>query len=1163
MPHNLLIGCSAHVNADQLLCNIINTSPYTAELKAGQVIGSVSVIDDANSQFDKMVSNFYPLDVEKVRTIATTQPFTYSEELRSMTANSQLNDLQRRMLLVVLKIHENVFQWDSKGLGRTKLLEHHVKTTGPPIQQRQYPIPTVAMEEIRAQTAKMLKENVIRPSNSPWRSPVLLVKKKDSGGNVVGHRFCIDLTKVNAVTVKDAYALPLIGRTVDTLSGAKFFSNGDLDRAFWQVGIKEEDKKKFAFVIDGQLFEPNVMPFGSMNAPSTFQRLVDRVLHGLTWRQCLIYLDDVLIFSATFEKHLCDIHEILSRFEFANLRLKPSKCNSANGIQATLKKLEAMSRIEPPTLTKNLYTFLCSLTYYRKHIPLYGELTERLYKMCEAKKAQCQWDAQAIKAFAAVKQAFLTAPILRFPNYKLPFIIHCDASNVAISAVLLQQLGELLHPNEFASRKLTPTERRYSVSERELLAIVYAYDQFYHHVYGRRIEFYTDHKPLVTMQELKNPHGRLGRLFHKLSGVDYRLNYIPGPENFLADFLSRSFNLDSEKASVNAIAFKTSIDWAAEQQKDEEILNVSKYLALNLPDERWHALSNGKRWFREIKHLYFDNEILMYGNDRVVVPRHKRSEVLAQHHDSPFKGHRGFETTILSIRKRYFWFCMTSQVLEYCRSCPKCQTFNYACLHNRAPMKPIVVSRPWQLLGIDFMGPLKTTSRGNSYIVLAVDHFTKYIEGAATPSFNALITANFVMSNIICRYGMVEQIFSDQGANFESHLFKHLCVLLGTHKFHSSAYHPEGNGITERPNKTIKPNLAKYVNDGGDDWDLFLPLAISAYNNSYHSTVKVTPYEAIFGRPSVQVTDILLSNQLPSSTKLRDVAEYIKAIRLNADYINSHIRSSTTAAQARQKKYYDRFVKDKATFKVGDHVKIKNFTVRPGHSKAFEPKFLGPYLVTELLGDLNYRLEGDNMRQFVVHYNRMSHFQVREGSTRLSTQLVSKTAPVNARQAASVNARQSPANSLKRSERLRNKQPTSYFEFDSDVSSDDLALDPTPAEEDSDVSMLFAEAAQRPSDEQVEQAADHLETIDQAAIESSTLIPSAPAPSANPQADHYATPPEPTSLLSEDEDSVEPPLNSKGKPTAKCVNCGNYYEKVTGLRIHLYSCKPTSPTLYS
>ena len=143
------------------------------------------------------------------------------------------------------------------------------------------------------------------------------------------------------------------------------------------------------------------------------------------------------------------------------------------------------------------------------------------------------------------------------------------------------------------------------------MAIIYAYEQFYHHVYGRRIEFYTDHKPLVTMQELKNPHGRLGRLFHKLSGVDYRLNYISGPENYLADFLSRSFNLEPVEVSVNAIVFKASIDWAAEQHQDDDLLAVSQCVALQLPENRWRALKDGARWFREARNLYFDRETLM------------------------------------------------------------------------------------------------------------------------------------------------------------------------------------------------------------------------------------------------------------------------------------------------------------------------------------------------------------------------------------------------------------------------------------------------------------------------------------------------------------------------------------------------------------------------
>lgn len=231
-----------------------------------------------------------------------------------------------------------------------------------------------------------------------------------------------------------------------------------------------------------------------------------------------------------------------------------------------------------------------------------------------------------------------------------------------------------------------------------------------------------------------------------------------------------------------------------------------------------------------------------------------------------------------------------------------------------------------------------------------------------------------------CKQCQLFARLTDQGVNFESHLFKHLCSLLGTDKLHTSTYHLAGNGITERPNKTIKPNLAKFVNDTHDDWDLCLQLAISAYNNSYHSTIKITPFEAMFGRPSVLVSDVLLANKLPADTKLKDVSEFIKVLRMNADYVSALIGNHTNEAQQRQKKNYDRFVKNNDAYNIGDTVKINNFRIRPGSSKAFEPKFLGPYMVTAFLGDLNYRLESPNLKPEVVHYNRMLHYRAREGN---------------------------------------------------------------------------------------------------------------------------------------------------------------------------------------
>ena len=245
------------------------------------------------------------------------------------------------------------FQWDPGQIDRTHLVEHEIKTgNSPPVCQRQYQIPSVCKEQLKTQVDDMLKTGMIRDSHSAWRSPVLLVKKTQPDGSIK-YRFCIDLKKVNSITTKDSYSLPLIRETVDALWGSRYFSTLDVDRAFWQIGLKEADKCKTAFIVDGKLYEFNVMPFGSMNAPSTFQRLMDKVLSGLTWKQCLVYIDDILIFSKTFEQHLKDVDDVLSRIIDAGLKLKPSKCTFADDEVDYLGFKISGEGIQMQTLQKN------------------------------------------------------------------------------------------------------------------------------------------------------------------------------------------------------------------------------------------------------------------------------------------------------------------------------------------------------------------------------------------------------------------------------------------------------------------------------------------------------------------------------------------------------------------------------------------------------------------------------------------------------------------------------------------------------------------------------------------------------------------------------------------------------------------------------------------
>ena len=570
------------------------------------------------------------------------------------------------------------------------------------------------------------------------------------------------------------------------------------------------------------------MAFGSQNAPPTFQRLINTVLHGLTWKQCLAYIDDILIFSKEFNLHLQHIDEVLSRLINAALKLKPSKCSfgkheveylgfriSDQGIQPSLRKVERLLKVLPPKTPSLLHSFLCGINFYRGEIPHYGHITADLYDMAALKVRFLAWKNESIKHFQKLQNALASAPILAFPDFDKNFYIQGDASAKAVGGACLQlhsngtqtiniatlfAPGWLLRPNVFFGRKLTKTERRWSASERELLALVYGYEICYHLVFGRKIVFLTDHKPLATLKDLKHPFGRLGQLLFKLDGVDFSIVYIPGESNHIPDFLSRAKFMEPSMAEIKAISVDSQLNWAVEQNKDEELILVKSCIRSNASELEWRKITNGVRWLRERKELFVLNDVMLHSKTRLVVPSQLKNRIMQLHHDSPFAGHRAAETTFQAISLRYYWNFMLTEIKAYCRSCELCQKYNYAVLHNRAPMKPIVVTRRNQIWVLDYMGPFKLSRHGNKYVILGVDALDSYLEGAATHTFDATTTAIFTFNNIVCRHGMVERILTDQGVSFENALFKELCTLCGTDKLHSSTYHGMGHGKVERVN---------------------------------------------------------------------------------------------------------------------------------------------------------------------------------------------------------------------------------------------------------------------------------------------------------------------------------------------------------------------------
>ncbi len=1030
---NIPEGCmfakslNSNLNTDAAYVNVVNASDQPIELKKDVIVGQAYEVEESLKQFNEDIKRYEeppksyfeeralkrmnkikidPVRGAKIGSSKQMSPEEYltaddlinheiRNKLREIKINNNLSRLQQMQLFEVVLNNLDAFQWNEKDLGKTNLAVHGIPTgEHTPVVLRQYQIPDAAKVSLNKQVDDMLETRVIRESSSTWRSPVLLIRKKNNDGSIQ-YRFCIDLRKVNSITSKDCYSLPLIQDTVNALNGSKYFTTMDVDRAFWQIPVLEQDKKKLAFCVDGKLYECNVMPFGSMNAPATFQRLIDRVLKGLTWKQCLVYIDDVLVFSKTFEKHLLDINEVMNRFKLSGLKLKPSKCSfgaqsaeylgyniSEQGIKISTKKLDAITKLKPPDTNKLLYSFLCSIKYYHGLVPKITELTADLFKMAEDRKKVCVWTPELLAKYEKLKQALITGPILAFPDPDKPFVIQTDASSTGISGVLLQQHGQIWKPVDFYSRKLNPAESRYSTTEREMLAVRDSYFHFINMVMDRDLTFVTDHEPLVTAHRLRNPMGRLAKLFNDLVDVTYKMKWIKGSENYLPDFLSRANLVDTKEVLLHVTEIKSTIDWSQEQSNDDELKNVIYALVNDLERSEWFKMLNGRRWFAEKSKLFVNNEnVLCHSSNKIICPTNLRKLLLQTHHDIPTAGHRASETTLISLRERYFWFNMPTDVAQYCSTCDKCQMFNYANKHNVAPMKSIqLASRPMQLLGADFMGPFKVSRSGNMYVMLVIDHWTKYAFAVALPSMSAEVTAQVLLNQVVGPFGMFEYLLTDQGPNFESNLIKHLCKLMGVDKLHTTTYHPPCNGGTERTNKTVKPNLAKYVNDEHSNWDEYLALAINSYNSAFHSTIGMSPFEALFARPPVSAVDVILANKLDPSTKASCISEFVRQLRVKAVQINDLIEQNTKISQERQKFGYDKSVTKLHNYKIGDLVKIKNFRTRLGHSKSFENKFIGPFKIVRLLGDLDYELINQAGKIERVHYNRMYQYHARDNN---------------------------------------------------------------------------------------------------------------------------------------------------------------------------------------
>lgn len=466
------------------------------------------------------------------------------ETLSDIVVSQQLNREQISGLKSLCQNYEEVFTTIP---GKCTLATHSIRTTSEvPISQKPYRIPVAKRDAVKKQLEDMSHQGIIRPSRSAWSSPIVLVTKPDQS-----IRICIDYRKLNEISLSDNYPIPRVSEVFEKIGNAKFLSQFDLTKGYYQIPLSSDTKAKSAFVTPFGLFEFNVMPFGMKTSPATFVRLMDRVLDG--YPNAVAYFDDIIIFSETWEQHLSHVKDVLEKLKSAGLTVRPSKCKlgaseivclghivGSGKTRPDPKKIEAMQNFPLPLTKKDLRSFLGLTGYYRQYIRNYAEITVPLTELLKNEKPnQIKWNLTETHAFQKLKEHLTTAPVLVNPDFEKPFILQTDASNTSLGAVLSQPLQDGEHPVAYISKKLLPREQNYSTIEKELLAIVWAIGSLSYYLDGRHFTVETDHNPLVWLNKMKDKNQRLLRWSLALQPYDFEIKYRKGKQNANADSLSR------------------------------------------------------------------------------------------------------------------------------------------------------------------------------------------------------------------------------------------------------------------------------------------------------------------------------------------------------------------------------------------------------------------------------------------------------------------------------------------------------------------------------------------------------------------------------------------------------------------------------------------------
>lgn len=911
------------------------------------------------------------------------------EEQLKLLDLKHLNEHQMNELKNVLRKNSKVFSTADAPIGEITNVVHSLDIPeGIVSYVPQYRQPKACEDAIKEHVKDLLKYKIIKECESPYNSPILMVKKPDGSW-----RFCIDMRKLNAITPIKPFPIPKITDTVNKLVGMNYFSTLDAKSGYHHIHMKEEDKIKTAFRTNDNTFCFERMPFGLRNAGFTYQMSMNKMLIDVLGQCALIYIDDLIVFSHSFEEHLAHLDKVFSILIDGGVKLTMKKCFFAKqqvkylgfivdgtGIRANPEKINAMKNFPVPTNVKQIKQFLASVGFYRHMIEKFAYYSAPLSDLLK-KNAKFEWSSTCQKNFDHLKNCLCDVPILRHPDFTKNFELHCDACTNSIAGVLMQRGNDdVPYPIAYFSRKLRNEELKYSPTEFEALAIIASIKNFHYYLYGREFTVVTDHMPLRTVFETKSKNARVQRWALFLQEYNFQCKYKSGKLHYLPDALSRNVActvrkiLGSKKTrDISKLKFAFNFD-------PVEIFSASNVLNEQMQEPRWRdlliylkggtvATPPNKTYLDEF--AVFEN-CLFYcadkckGDYRLVIPETLKSHALFLVHDSKTAAHQGFIKTLHKARQSFYWPNMISDIKVYCRNCISCQRRK----PGKKPFAPLgifeQVETVLERVGVDLIGKMDETANKNLYILTVVDHFSRYTELFALKSKTAQDVSD-AFSDFIIRHGHIKTLISDRGTEFLAEKFSDLCNQFAIDIRPTTSFNPKCNGLTEAKNKQIGDILHFLSLESDDDWDTLLPYVQSVLNGSYNPVIQNTsyylfhgrdykiPYNLIFNRSSIHYGKEVASQKLKNA---------FQVARENQQIFTEQIV-----------KYYNKNARPHS-FEIGDLVLVQNTTKSGPFLRKLNVRFLGPFRITDVLSEQVIKIADFNNRTkfYTVNVNRCKLF---------------------------------------------------------------------------------------------------------------------------------------------------------------------------------------------